>query len=254
MVIGDRLLNLDDMTLPELPPNPPHPTSWAEKVLRSEPHGLDVLEAHVLAYATQADELSKTPWWRIAWEVVPVLLALFGSVGGFGALVGNDKFINRGWSDEPNIDDVPWASVSYWAASFGIILMFIQWVERGRRRDSGTMYWLGWIFLFGILGVPFASRLADKAGVPFDFGMMTAAFVMMALAAVLCIVILLSPKPDPTPVAVPVPISELNDKAMGYLMRERNAAIDIYVRRQLGEERDAKALKARPLGRLHLEE
>ena len=240
------------MTFPELPPNPPSPTQWAEKVFLSEPHGLDLLEAHVLAYATQADELSKTPWWRIAWDIAPVMLALFGSIGGFAVLVGNDKYINRGWSSEPSINDLPWASLSYWAASIGILLMVVQWLGRGHRRDVGPQFWLGWIFLFGILGIPFASRLADNAGRVFEFEMMTAAFVMMGLALVFCIVIQFSPKAEPEPARQPVPLSELNEKAMGYLMRERNAAIDIYVRRELGEERDADILKARPLGQLHV--
>lgn len=248
------LLYLDVMTFPELPPNPPSPTQWVEKVFRSEPHGLDVLEAHVLAYANQADELSKTSWWRIAWDVAPVMVALFGSIGGFAVLVGNDKYINRGWASEPSIGDLPWASLSYWAASIGIMLMVVQWLVRGHRRDVGAQFWLGWIFLFGILGIPFASRLADKAGRDFELEMMTAAFVMMGVAVVFCIVIQFSPKAEPEPPKQPVALSELNEKAMGYLIRERNAAIDIYVRRQLGEGLDAKVLKNRPLGRLHLEE
>lgn len=239
------------MSLPPIPPDSPTPRQWAEQVHRLEPHGLDVLEAHVFAYATKADELSKTSAWSMASTIVTGYLSFFGSVGGFAALVGNPRAIRRGWADEPDISVVPWASLSYTVGIVGVLLMFGWWLRNSRRRLPGPRYLLFFTIVFGALGIPFASRLAAEAQV--DLGLtMLPTYIMMGLAALLFLLIQFSPRPDPEPQKPTVPIEELDEKALRYLMRERNEAIDIYVRRRLGPELDAKVLKARPLGQLHL--
>ena len=240
------------MSLPELPAHPPAPRDWARKVQRHEPHGLDQLEAHVIAWSTKANELAKTSNWKIAWGVAP-LLALLASIGGFAAVFGNprDEFIGR--TDAPDLNDIPLAGISYAVATVGVVLILIRWVVDGRRRNGALQIVLGLTFLFGGLGIPVAYQLTAEAGVGLGL-MMLPAYVMMAAAVVVFILIQLSPSQDPVPEPALISIDELDEKAMGYLMKERSQAIDILSERRLLPDVDVKVLKARPLGRLHIEE
>lgn len=241
------------MSLPELPEDPPAPRDWARQVRRHEPHGLDLLEAHALAWSTKAAALEKMSIWQIAWGVMP-LLALLASIGGFAAVFGSPRDIAIGRTDAPDMNDVPWAALSYGVAIVGVVLILIRWITDGRRRNGALQIVLGLVVLFGVLGVPVAYQLAAEEGA--DLGlMMLPAYVMMALAAVVFVLIQLSPPQEPVPEAPAISVKELNEKAMGYLMKERNQAIDILgERRMLLENVDIKVLKARPLGRLHIED
>lgn len=240
------------MSLPELPAHPPTPRDWARKVRRHEPHGLDLLEAHVLAWSTKADDLAKTSNWQIAWGLMP-FLALFASIGGFAAVFGNPRDIAIGRTDAPDVNDVPFAAISYGVAIIGVILILIRWITDGRRQNGALQFLLALTVLFGVLGVFVTYLLAAEEG--FVVGlMMLPAYVMMALAAVVFVLIQLSPPMEPEPEAPVVPIDELGEKAMKYLMKERSQAIDILGERRMLPEVDIKALKARPLGRLHIEE
>lgn len=243
------------MTLPELPKDPPSPLEWVSRVHRDEPHGLDVLEAHVLAYATEADELAKTPGWTIAWNVVSRLLAVFTSIGGFAAVFGNPRTEWRGWTDAPDVDAIPWASLSYGVAIVGVVLIVVRWIGDGRRRDQGLRVALVWTFVFGALGVPVAFTLAAEAAE--DPGLtMLPAYLMMGLAVIVFVLIQLSPPPDPAPERPTVSIEELDERGMKYLMRERDQALDMYWERHLDPDLNLdrlQELKARPLGRLHLQ-
>ncbi|GAA1535793.1 hypothetical protein HD600_001591 [Microbacterium ginsengiterrae] len=240
------------MSLPELPADPPPPSRWARRVSRDAPHGLDVLEAHVLAWAGQADALSKTPWWRIAWGVSP-LLALLASIGGFAAVFGNPRDIAIGRVDAPDAGSIPWAMVSYGVAALGVVLIFLYWFTTGRRRNGSLQVMLVLTFAFGVLGLLFAYQLAAEDG-GVSLVAMLPAFVMMPLAVVVFVIIQLSPKPEPEPAAPPVAVADLDEKAMRYLMRERNEAIKTLAERRMLPNVDVEVLKARPLGRLHIEE
>src|SRR5690606_14459981 len=240
------------MSLPEIGPRPLRPGLWARRVSRSAPHGLDVLEAHVLAWSSQADELARTPWWRIAWGVAP-LLALLASIGGFAAVFGNPRDIAIGRTDASDSADVPWAMLSYGVAAFGVVLILVRWFTDGRRRNGSLQIMLGLTFGFGAAGVPLAYQLAAEDGI--DLGpTMLPAYVMMALALVVFLVIQLSPRMEPEPETPPVPVEELGEKAMKYLLQERNEAIKTLAERRMLPDIDVEVLKARPLGRLHIEE
>lgn len=239
------------MSLPEIGPDPLKPSLWAQRVRHSAPHGLDVLEAHVLAYAREADELAKTPWWRIAWGVSP-LLALLASIGGFAAVFGNPRDIAIGRTDAPDASDIPWAMLSYGVAAFGVVLIFIRWFETGRRRNGALQIMLALTFAFGVFGVLIAYQLGAEDGI--DPMAMLPAYVMMALAVVVFVIIQLSPRMEPEPETPPLPVEELGEKAMKYLMQERNEAIKTLGERRMLPDVDVEVLKARPLGRLHIEE
>lgn len=244
------------MTLPELPKGPPRPQEWVSRVHHDEPHGLDMLEAHVLAYATRADEIAKTSWWRIAWMVVSSVLAVFASIGSFAAVFGNPRTEWRGWTDAPDIDAIPWASLSYGVAIIGIVLIVIRWMVDGRRRDSGPRVALVWTFVFGALGVLVAFGLAAEAEEGFGLVMLPA-YVMMGLAVIVFALIQFSPPPDPEPERPLVSVEELDERGMKYLMWARNEALDKYWERRLDPDLNLdrlKELKARPLGRLHLDD
>lgn len=241
------------MALPEIGPDPLRPALWAQRVSRSEPHGLDVLEARVLAYTGRADELAKTPVWRIAWGVSP-LLALLASIGGFAAVFGNPRDIAIGRVDEPDAGDIPWAMVSYGVAAVGVVLIFVFWFAGGRRRNGSLLIMLGLTFGFGIVGVLIAHQLAAESGVQVGPMMLLPAYVMMALAVIVFVIILLSPPMDPEPDRPPVPVDELGEKAMKYLMKERDEAIDALSERRMLPDVDVEVLKARPLGRLHIDD
>ena len=242
------------MTLPELPKSPPRPLVWASRVRHNEPHGLDLLEAHVLAYASRADELSKMSWWSIAWNVVSQLLAVFASIGGFAAVFGNPRTEWRGWTDAPDMDAIPWASLSYGVAIVGIVLIVIRWIRDGRRRDTGLRVALAWTFAFGVLGVAVAFALAAEADMDLGSKMLTA-YMMMGLAVIVFVLIQLSPPPDPEPERPTVSVEELDERGIKYLMQARDEALDKYWERRLDPDLNLdmlKELKARPLGRLHL--
>lgn len=240
------------MSLPELPPDSPPPSRWARRVSRDEPHGLDVLEAHVLAWTTRADELAKMPKWRIAWSIAP-LLALFASIGGFAAVFGNPRDIAIGRTDAPDAGSIPWAMLSYGVAALGVILIYIRWFVDGRRRNGSLLILLGLIIAFGVFGVLIAFQLAAQDGVEVQMTMLPS-YVMMGLAAVVFVVILLSPPQLPVVPPPPIPIDELGEKAMQYVMQERADAIDTLAERRLLPDVDVTELKTRPLGRLHIEE
>lgn len=243
------------MTLPELPKDAPGPLEWVSKVRRDEPHGLDVLEAHVLAYAAEADRIAKTPWWSIAWNITSGLLALLASIGGFAAVFGNPRTESRGWTDAPDVDAIPWASLSYSVAIVGIALIAIQWIRHGRRRNAGLRAVLVWTFVFGALGAAVAFALAGEAGIQLGL-LMLPAYLTMGLAAILFLLIQLSPPPDPEPERPTVSIEDLDERAMRHLMRVRNEALDKYWSRRLDPDLNVdvlKELKTRPLGKLHLE-
>lgn len=207
---------LGTMSLPELPADAPPPSRWASQVPRDAPHGLDVLEAHVLAWSSSADELSKTPKWRIAWGVSP-LLALLASIGGFAAVFGSPRDIALGRTDAPDAGEIPWAMISYGVAALGVVLIFIRWFETGRRRNGALQIMLVLTFGFGVLGVLIAYQLAAEGGI--DPGlMMLPAYVMLALALVVFAIIQLSPRMEPVAETAPVPVEELGEKAMKYLM------------------------------------
>src|SRR5690606_34550415 len=108
-------------------------------------------------------------------------------------------------------------------------------------------------FVFGVAGVLLAYQLAAEAGTGVGL-MMMPAYVMMAMALVVFVLIQLSPPKEPVPEASAVSIDELGEKAMRYLMKERSQAIDILGERRMLPAVDIKVLKARPLGRLHIEE
>lgn len=240
------------MSLPELPEDPPRPSRWAERVSHHEPHGLDLLEAHVLAWSGRADALAKMSAWQIAWGVLP-LLALLASIGGFAAVFGSPRDIRIGRTDAPDMNDVPWAALSYSVAILGVILILVRWITDGRRRNKTLQILLGLTFVFGVLGVLVAYQLAAEEGVSLGL-MMTPAYVMLALALVLIVIIQLSPPMEPVPEVPVVPIEELGEKALRYVMKERNDAIDTLAERRMLPDVDVKVLKARPLGRLHIEE
>lgn len=240
------------MSLPELPEDAPPPTRWARRVSRSEPHGLEVLEAHVLAWASRADALAKMSRWQIVWGVLP-LLALLASIGGFAVVFGNPRDIAIGRTDEPTAADIPFASLSYGVAAVGVVVILIRWIVDGRRRNGSLLIILGLMIGFGVAGVLLAYQLApdDSAGVGIT---LIPAYAMMVSALVVFAIIGLSPPKEPEPEAPVVPVEELNEKAMGYLLKERRQAIDILGERRLLPDVDVKVLKARPLGRLHIEE
>lgn len=240
------------MSLPELPKDPPPPSRWATRVRRHEPHGLDLLEAHVLAWSARAEALAKMSARQIAWGVMP-LLALLASIGGFAAVFGNPRDIAIGRTDAPDMDDVPWAALSYGVAIVGVAVILIRWIVDGRRRNGSLLIILGLVIVFGVLGVLVAFQLAREEGAGLGL-MMLPAYAMMALALVVMVFIQLSPPMEPVPETAVVPIEELSEKALRYVMKERNDAIDKLAERRMLPDVDVEVLKARPLGRLHIAE
>lgn len=240
------------MSLPELPKDAPPPSRWAAQVKHHEPHGLDLLEAHVLAWSGRADALAKMSVWQIAWGVMP-LLALLASIGGFAAVFGNPRDIAIGRTDAPDMNDVPWAALSYGVAIVGVVLILVRWVVDGRRRNGSLLIILGLVIGFGVLGVLVAHQLAAEERVGLGLVMLPA-YVMMALAAVVIVIIQLSPPMEPEPETPAMPIEELGEKALKYVMKERNDAIDKLAERRMLPGIDVNVLKARPLGRLHIAE
>jgi hypothetical protein len=183
---------------------------------------------------------------------VSPLLALLASIGGFAAVFGNPRDIAIGRTDAPDAAHIPWAMVSYGVAALGVVLILIRWFETGRRRNGALQITLALSFAFGVFGVLLTYRLAGEAGI--DPGLtVLPVYVMMALAVVVLIIIQLSPPMEPEPEVAPIPVEELGEKAMKYLMQERNEAIKTLAERRMLPDVDATALKARPLGRLHIE-
>src|SRR5690606_30239143 len=106
------------------------------------------------------------------------------------------------------------------------------------------------IFVFGALGIPVAYFLAGRDGVGMGL-LMVPTYVMMGLAAVLFALVQLSPPPEPPP---EVALEDLDEKTVRYLLRQRARALDLLVKRGMLPDKDIDALKARPLGRLHIED
>lgn len=241
------------MSLPEVPPDDLAPSHWARTVSRDEPHGLDVLEARVLAWSGRADELAKTRWWHVAWDVSP-LLTLLASIGGFAAVFGNPRDMAIGRTDAPDSGDVPWAMISYGVAAIGVVLIFLFWFSKGRRRNGALLIMLALAFAFGVFGVLIAYQLTAAEGLEPGLMAMLPAYVMMALALVVFVIIALSPQMEAEADVPHVPVEELGEKAMKNLMRERNHAIKTLAERRLLPGADVTALQKRPLGELHIEE
>ncbi len=244
--------SFDTMSLPNIGPHPLRPHLWAQRVSRSAPHGLDVLEAHVLAYTTEADEASRTPWWRIAWGVSP-FLALLASIGGFAAVFGSPRDIRIGRTDAPDAADIPWAMVSYSVAAIGVVLIFVYWIVTSKRHRNGALQiTLVLTFAFGVFGVFITHQLARDAGTRPELMPMVPVYVMVVLAVIVFVIIQCSPPMPPEPDIPPMPVDQLGPKAMKILMRERNDAIKTLAERRLLPGVDVDELQARPLGRLHI--
>lgn len=205
-----------------------------------------------MAHTTAVDEISRTPWWRIAWGVSP-LVPLLASIGGFAAVFGNPRDIRIGRVDASDAADIPWAMLSYSVAAIGVILIFIFWMVTLKRRRNGSLQtMLLFTFAFGVLGVLVSNQLAGETEI--DLGLMSLlpVYVMMALAGIVFVIVRLSPPMEPEPRIPPIPVEQLDEKAMKYLIRERNDAIQTLAKRRMLPNVDVDVLRARPLGRLHI--
>ncbi|MBP2435580.1 hypothetical protein [Microbacterium amylolyticum] len=81
--------------------------------------------------------------------------------------------------------------------------------------------------------------------------LMVPTYVKMGLAAVLFVLVQLSPLPEPQQ---EVALEDLDEKTVKRLMTLRRWAIDTLAERGLLPDENIDALKARPLGRLHIED
>lgn len=240
------------MTLPDIGPNPLPPSAWARKVRRSEPHGLDVLEAHVVAFRTRAAKWASSSVLSRAWTVILIFVPMLASIGGFAALLGDDRAIRLGRMEAPTFDDIPLAMISYAVAVLGLIGYFVYWLREGRTRVGGLIPVVVIIFVFGAIGIPVAYMLAARDDG--DIGLLLLpVYVMMALAAVLFVLLLKSPRPEPE-VEEDVALEDLDERSVKLLLQHRGWAIDELVKRRMLPDENIDALKARPLGRLHIEE
>lgn len=68
--------------LPDIGPDPLSPSVWASKVAPYEPHGLDLLEAHVVAHRSAAAEWTRTPLLRKIWDGFVGFVPWMASIGG----------------------------------------------------------------------------------------------------------------------------------------------------------------------------
>ena len=151
------------------------------------------------------------------------------------------------------MNDVFWAMLSYSVAAVGVVLIFVFWFEAGRRRNRALQFMLVGTAVFGVLGIVITYHLAAQEGVSVGW-LMLPAFVTIGLSIIVLVLIQLSPPMDPVHPAPPIPIDQLSEKTMREVMRGRNEAIDTLARRRMLADVDVKALKARPLGRLQIEE
>lgn len=238
------------MTLPEIPQTTQSPGSWACSVSRFEPHGLDLLEAHVLAYRTEASVMAHTPAGLFVWQMAAAYLAPFAAGIGFAAVFGVPIEVVRSTTYETSGESITWAMIAFIVATAGLTMMFVRWLTEGRRRVAGARGALVVTFAFAVAAIPVAFGLAAGEGVAAG-ARMVPTYATAALAVVLFVLMQVSPKPDPVPEAA---LEDLNDKAMAYLMKARSEAIDELAKRRMLGDADPDALKARPLGRLHIED
>ncbi|MBM7674976.1 hypothetical protein [Gracilibacillus alcaliphilus] len=241
------------MMLPDIGPDPLSPPMWARKVSRYEPHGLDVLEAHVVAQRTNASEWTKSSALQKIWAFLVGFVPWMASIGGFAALLGDDRAIRLGRMTPRDAGDIPFAAICYAIAALGVVVLLVDWVREGRKRTPGIRLTMTIIFVFGALGIPVAYMLAAREGV--DMGlMMVPTYVMMGLAVTLFILVQMSPRPEAK--VQEIALEDLDEKTVKRLLMLRGRAIDTLVQRGLidGDVADINALKARPLGRLHIEE
>lgn len=236
--------------LPDIGSDPLTPGGWARTVPRHEPHGLDVLEAHVIAHRTSAAAWTKRSALGKTWRMVVEFVPWLASIGGFAMLLGDDRAIRLGRMTERDAGDIPFAAACYAVAAVGVAVLFIGWLRDGRRRTPGLRLSLTIIFVFGALGIPVAYFLAGRDDVGMGL-LMVPTYVMMGLAAVLFALVQLSPPPEPPPA---IALEDLDEKTVRYLLRQRARALDMLVKRGMLPDKDIDALKARPLGRLHIED
>ncbi|MGI6879923.1 hypothetical protein [Microbacterium sp. gxy059] len=239
------------MTLPDVGSDPLPPASWARSVSRYDPHGLDLLEAHVVAHRGKAAAWTALSVPRRIWAGLIGFVPWLASIGGFAALLGDDRAIRLGRMTERDAGDIPFAAVCYAVAAIGVAVLFVRWARGGRRRTPGLRLTMTIIFVFGALGIPVAYMLAAEDGVGMGL-MMVPTYVMMGLAAVLFVLVQMSPPAEPA--AVDIELEDLDEKTVRHLMKQRGRAIDELVKRGLLPDENIEALKARPLGRLHIEE
>lgn len=236
--------------LPDIGPDPLPPSLWAGKVSRFDPHGLDVLEAHVIAHRTSAAAWTKLSAWQKIWRRLVDFVPWLASIGGFAALLGDDRAIRLGRMTERDSGDIPFAAACYAVAAAGVVVLFLGWLRGGRRRQPGLRLNVTIIFVFGALGIPVAYMLANRDGVGMGL-MLVPTYVMMGLAAVLFVLVQLSPPPEPPP---EVALDDLDETTVRHLLKLRGRALDTLVKRGMLPEEGLAALKARPLGRLYAEE
>lgn len=172
------------------------------------------------------------------------------SIGGFAALLGDDRAIRLGRMTERDAGDIPFAAACYAVAALGVVVLLVGWAREGRRRTPGLRLTLTFIFAFGALGIPVAYMLTARDGVGMGL-LMVPTYVMMGLAAVLFVLVQLSPLPEPQQ---EVALEDLDEKTVKRLVTLRRRAIDTLVERGLLPDENIDALKARPLGRLHIED
>lgn len=185
------------------------------------------------------------------WTIGVSWLAVIASIGGFAVLMGNPRAVRLEWVETPDSGDIPIAAGIYAVAAIGIIALFVEWVRGGRRRSPGLRLSAVITFVFGTFGIPLAHMLAGRDGVGVGY-LLVPVYATMALAAVLFILAQASPPPDPP---VEVELEDLDEKTVKHLMKERSKAIDeLAKRKMLPDGVDVDALKARPLGRLHIDE
>lgn len=241
------------MKLPDIGPDPLPPSMWARSVSRYEPHGLDVLEAHVVAHRMNASEWTKSSALQKIWAFLVGFVPWLASIGGFAALLGDDRAIRLGRMTPRDAGDIPFASVCYAIAALGVVVLLVAWVREGRKQTPGLRLTMTIIFVFGALGIPVAYMLAAREGV--DMGlMMLPAYVMMGLAILLFILVQMSPLPEMK--VQEIALEDLDEKTVKRLLMLRGRAIDTLVQRGLinSDVADINVLKARPLGRLHIED
>ncbi|GAA2089499.1 MULTISPECIES: hypothetical protein [Brevibacterium] len=236
--------------LPDIGPDPSAPTAWAGSVSRYDPHGLDVLEAHVIAHRTSAAEWTVMSVPRRIWTGLVEFVPWLASIGGFAMLLGDDRAIRLGRMTERGAEHIPFAAVCYAVAALGVVVLFVRWLRGGRRQTKGMRLHLVLVFVFGALGIPVAYMLATRDGVGMGL-MMVPTYVMMGLATVLFVLVQLSPPPEPKS---EIAFEDLDEKTVKRLMTLRGRAIDTLVKRSLLPDENIDALKARPLGRLHIED
>ena len=150
----------------------------------------------MLAYRTRAAKWTAMSVPLRIWSIAVTYLPLLASIGGFAALLGDERAIRLGRMDAPDAGDIPFAAGCYAVAALGVIALFLEWVREGRIRMSGLRPVIVMIFLFGVLGIPLAHMLAARDGADMGF-MLVPTYVTMVLAVVLFVLVQVSPAPEP---------------------------------------------------------